>query len=174
MTLPALLGLILWLVTGRPDWLVLIGVFLVMGVALDAAIYTWAVKWQPPWMTCVLGVVELGLLLVLGGILELDLAVVEAIAFYVVSWLLFYFTKIVLLPIFCLTYVESAAEIRRIEWSIPASQEPLPLIAATEGGLGAPGKLLDQASGAHAIPLEKRPGLSGAHPSPSDRPGRRT
>ena len=34
--------------------------------------------------------------------------------------------------------------------------------------------LLDQASGAHAIPLEKRPGLSGAHPSPSDLHGRRT
>lgn len=166
MTLPALLGLILWLVTGRPDWLVLIGVFLLLGVALDSAVYPWAVKWQPPWMTGVLGLVELGLLLVLGGVLELDLGIVEAIVFYVASWLLFIATKIALLPIFSLTYLESAGEFRRTEWSIPASQEPLPLLAASEGGAAAPGTLLEQASGAHAIPLKRQPGLSGAHQIP--------
>lgn len=168
MTLPAILGLILWLITGNPDWLVLIGVFLIMGVALDSAIYTWAVRWQPPWMTGVLGLVELGLLLVLAGVLELELGIVEAIVFYVASWLLFYITKICLLPIFSLTYVESAAEFRRIEWSIPASQETVPLIAATEGGEMQPGKLLEQASGVHAVPLQKQPGLSGAHQIPPD------
>ncbi len=173
MTLPAILGLILWLVSGNPDWLVLIGVFLVMGVALDSAVYTWAVKWQPPWMTGVLGLVELGLLLVLGSFLALDLSILEAVVFYVVSWLLFISTKIALLPIFSLTYVESAGEFRRTEWSIPAVKESLPLLAATDAADIRPGKVLEQASGAHAIPLPKQPGLSGAHQVPAEIASRR-
>jgi hypothetical protein len=165
--LPAVLGLILWLITGNPDWFVLIGVLLVLGVTLDSAVYVWAVTWQPPWMTGVLALVELGLLLVLATLLKLDIGIVEGIIFYVAAWLLFVFTKIVLLPIFSLTYVESAGEFRRTEWSIPASKESLPLIAATDGGQAAPGKLLREASGAHAIP--KQPGLSGAHQIPGGR-----
>ncbi len=143
--------LILWLVTGNVDWFVLIGVLLLLGVTLDSAIYVWAVKWQPPWMTGILALVELGLLLILASVLKLDIAIVEGIIFYIGAWLLFVFTKIVLLPIFSLTYVESAGEFRTTEWSIPAGKESLPLIAATEGGQGAPGRLLLEASGAHAI-----------------------
>lgn len=160
MFLPAVLGLILWLVTANPDWFVLIGVLLVLGVTLDTVIYTWAVKWQPPWMTGVLALEELGLLLILATLLELNVTIVEGIVFYVAAWLLFVFSKIVLLPILSLTYVESAGEFRTTEWSIPASKESLPLIAATEGGTGTPGRLLREASGAHAI--VKQPGLSGA------------
>ncbi len=163
---PALLALLLWLVTGRPDWLVLIGVFLVLGVALDSGVYPWAVRWQPPWMSGVLGLFELGLLVVLGSVLELDLSIPEAIALYVVSWLLFYATKIALLPIFSLTYLESAGEFRRTEWSIPASQEPVGLVAAVDVSRPEPGNVLEQASGAHAIPLSRQPELSGAHQRP--------
>ena len=159
--LPGVLGLIMWLVTGNPDWFVLIGVLLVLGVTLDSAIYVWAVKWQPPWMTGVLALVELGLLLILANLLKLDIGIVEGIIFYIAAWLLFVFTKIVLLPIFSLTYVESAGEFRTTEWSIPASKESLPLIAATESGQGTPGTLLREASGAHAT-IPKQPGLSGA------------
>ena len=166
MLLPGVLGLIMWLITGNPDWFVLIGVLLLLGIALDSAIYVWAVKWQPPWMTGILALVELGLLLILANLLKLDIAIVEGIIFYIGAWLLFVFTKIVLLPIFSLTYVESAGEFRTTEWSIPASKESLPLVAATEGGQGAPGRLLLEASGAHAIPLQKQPGLSGAHQIP--------
>ena len=160
MMLPGVLGLILWLITSNPDWFVLIGVLLVLGVTLDSAIYVWAVKWQPPWMTGVLALVELGLLLILATLLKLDIGIVEGIIFYVGAWLLFVFTKIVLLPIFSLTYVESAGEFRTTEWSIPASKESLPLIAATGSGEGTPGTLLREASGVHAI--QKQPGLSGA------------
>ena len=160
MVLPGILGLILWLITSNPDWFVLIGVLLVLGVTLDSAIYVWAVKWQPPWMTGVLALWELGLLLILANLLKLDIGIVEGIIFYVGAWLLFVFTKIVLLPIFSLTYVESAGEFRTTEWSIPASKESLPLIAATGSGEGTPGTLLREASGVHAI--QKQPGLSGA------------
>ena len=61
-------------ITGRPDWIVLIGVYLLMGVALDACVYSWLLKYQPPWMTGVLGVGEFGLLYVLPNVLELDLS----------------------------------------------------------------------------------------------------
>jgi len=44
ITLPALLGVILSFVTGRPGWIVLIGVYLLLGVALDAGVYAWALK----------------------------------------------------------------------------------------------------------------------------------
>jgi len=159
----------LWLITGNVDWFVLIGVLLLLGVTLDSAIYIWAVKWQPPWMTGVLALVELGLLLILATFLKLDIGIVEGIIFYIGAWLLFVFTKIVLLPIFSLTYVESAGEFRTTEWSIPASREALPIIAATDGGQAQPGQLLREASGAHTIPLEKQPGLSGAHQIPGRR-----
>ena len=55
----------------------------------------------------------------------------EAVIFYWICWILAIpLTKVVLLPLFSLTYLESAGEIRRIEWSIPESQVPLPVLAA--------------------------------------------
>ncbi len=166
--LPAIFGFIVWFATGNVDWFVIIGVLLVLGVTLDSAIYTWAVKWQPPWMTGVLALVELGLLLMLAAVLELEISIIGGIIFYFCAWLLSVFTKIVLLPLFSLTYVESAGEFRRTEWSIPAPKESLPLLAATDAGEARPGKLLEQASGAHATPLQKQPGLSGAHQMPGE------
>lgn len=168
MTLPYLLGALLWLITGNPDWLVIMGVFLVMGAALDTVVYPFAIRWQPPWMTGVLAIFEFGLLLVLGSLLELDLTFIEALVLYVVAWLLFISTKIALLPIFSLTYLESAGEFRRLEWSIPAAQERLPVIAAVTPEELRPGKLISEASGAHAKPLPQVPSLSGAHQIPAE------
>lgn len=160
LVLPALLGLILWLVTGREDWIVLIGVLLLMGTALDAFVYTWLIRYQPPWLTGVIGLSELGFLFVLAHLLKLELTDFEAIAFYVVCWGLAVATRIVLFPILSLTYLESATEFRRTEWSIPPAQEQLPVFAASAEG-GAAGPVLRSASGVHAVPLEPKPGLSG-------------
>jgi hypothetical protein len=168
MTLPFLLGAILWLITGRPDFLVIMAVLLVLGAALDTAVYPFAIRWQPPWMTGVLAIFEFGLLLVLGSLLELDLSFVEALLLYIAAWLLFISTKIALLPIFSLTYLESAGEFRRIAWSIPPSKELLPVLAADTADEIRPGKLLSQASGAHAQPLPQVPSLSGAHQIPAE------
>jgi hypothetical protein len=162
--LPALLGLILSLVTGRPDWIVLIGVFLLLGVALDTCVYSWLLKYQPPWMTGVLALAEFGLLYVLANVLELDLAPWEAIVLYWASWILATATRIAVLPILSLTYIESAGEFRRIAWSLPPEQAPLPVIAAV--GDGAPGPVVRAASGAHQVPLEKLPSPSGVHTVP--------
>jgi uncharacterized metal-binding protein len=166
LTLPALLGAILWLITGREDWLVLIGVYLILGVALDSVVYPLVLRYQPPWMTFVLGLVEFGLMLILVNALELDLSLAEAIVFYWVSWILATLTKIIMLPIWSLTYLESSLEFRRPEWSIPPAQESLPLIAAAEGGSAAPGRLVLEASGEHAVPLELIPSPSGVHQRP--------
>ena len=160
LVLPALLGLVLSLVTGREDWIVLIGVLLLMGTALDVFVYSWLIRWQPPWLTGVVGLAELGFLFVLAHLLKLDLTDLEAIVFYIVSWGLAVATRIVLFPIFSLTYVESATEFRRIEWSIPPAQEQLPVLASSAEA-GTAGPVLREASGAHAVPLEPKPGLSG-------------
>jgi hypothetical protein len=159
LALPALLGVILSLVTGREDWIVLIGVLLLMGTALDVLVYTWLIRYQPPWLTGVIGLSELGFLFVLAHLLKLDLTDLEAIVFYIVSWCLAVATRIVLFPILSLTYLESATEFRRVEWSIPPVQEQLPVFAASAEG-GAAGPVLRAASGAHAVPLEPKPGLS--------------
>jgi hypothetical protein len=168
MTLPLLLGLILSLISGNPDYLVIVGVLLVLGATLDTAIYPFVIRWQPPWMTGVLGIFEYGLLLVLGSVLELDLTFVAATLLYIAAWLLFISTKIALLPIFSLTYVESAGEFRRTAWSIPPSKELLPILAADDSDALRPGKLLTEASGTHATPLPQVPSLSGAHAIPAE------
>jgi len=164
IVLPALLGLVLSLVTGREDWIVLIGVYLLLGVSLDTAIYSWFLKYQPPWMTGVLALAEFGLLYVLVQVLELNLSPAEAIVFYWVSWALATATRIALLPIFSLTYLESAQELRRVEWSIPPDQVPYPVIAAIPAG--GPSGSVRALSGEHVTPLEPLPSPSGVHVVP--------
>ena len=138
ITLPALLSLILRFVTGEHGYLVVVGIYLLMGVALDALVYSWLLRYQPPWMTFVLGLAEFGLLYALVGFLDtVDLTVVQIVIFYWASWVLAVWTKIVVLPILSLTYLESAGEFRRIEWSVPPSLESLPIVAAAPGGAGA-------------------------------------
>src|SRR4051812_11662428 len=139
--LPALFGLIVSLVTGHFDWLALIGIYYVQGIFLDTCVYSWLFRFQPPWMTFVLGVAELGLLLVFAGLLNKanggleNVSVGEAVIFYWIAWILAIpLTKVVILPIVSLTYLESAGEIRRIDWSIPQGDLPLPVVAAGAGG----------------------------------------
>jgi hypothetical protein len=172
--LPALFGLIVSLVTGHFDWLALIGVYFVMGIFLDTAVYSWLFRFQPPWMTFVIGIAELGFLLVLsqvigntaGGGLD-HISIPEAIVFYAIAWILAIpITKVVLLPLISLTYLESAGEIRRTEWSIPESQVPLPVLASGAEAKRGPGPVVREASGVHAKPLPNLPSPSGVHRLP--------
>lgn len=170
---PALLGGVLSLITGELDWIVIIGIYLLMGIFLDTVIYSWLLKYQPPWMTGVLGLAELGLLLVLVGILsetaggEIDVPVWQAVLFYIGAWCLAIITKIVLLPIFSLTYLESAAEIRRNEWSVPPQQVAVPVLASASEARAGPGPLVRSVSGVHAKPLQQLPAPSGVHAVPA-------
>jgi prepilin signal peptidase PulO-like enzyme (type II secretory pathway) len=168
LVIPAILATIISVITGEAGWIVLIGVYLLMGVALDAGVYSWLIRYQPPWMTGILGLVELGLLFVLANILELGLSAAEAIIFYVVVWCIAIATKIVILPIVSLTYLESSFEFRTTEWSIPPSQAAVPILAAPDEAEAGAGPVLRSASGAHAVPLEPKPSPSGVHRVPEE------
>jgi hypothetical protein len=169
---PAIIGLIFSLVSGHWDWLVLVGVYYLMVIFLDTAIYPWLLKWQPPWMGGVLAIAEFGLLLVLANILNdktaglHNISVGEAIWFYWLCWIVAAITKIVVLPIASLTYVESAAEFRRPAWSVPPPLEPLPVLASSEEAKAGPGPVIREASGVHAKPLEPLPSPSSVHRIP--------
>jgi hypothetical protein len=180
--LPALFGLSVSLISGHFDWLALVGIYYVMGIFLDTAVYSWLFRFQPPWMTFVIAIAELGFLLVLsqviartndgGGLAHVSIG--EAIIFYWIAWILAIpITKVVLLPLLSLTYLESAGEIRRIEWSIPESQVPLPVLASSAEAKRGPGPVVREASGVHAKPLPQLPSPSGVHrlpPQPGQAP----
>jgi hypothetical protein len=169
---PLIIGAIWSLVTGDIDWLILAGIYLMLGIFLDSAIYPWLLKWQPPWMGGVLALAEFGLLLVLAGLVNdstgglSDVSILGAIIFYWVCWIVASLVKIIVLPIASLTYVESAAEFRRAEWSVPPPLEPLPVLASSAEAKAGPGPVIREASGTHARPLEPLPSPSGVHRLP--------
>ena len=170
--LPTVLGIVLSLITGHWDWLVLVGVYYLLGTFLDTAVYSWLLKYQPPWVGFALALSEFGLLLVLAGILNdskgglSHISIPEAAVFFWASWSLAAVTKIVVLPLVSLTYFESAGEFRRTEWSVPPPLEPLPVLASTVAPELAPGPLVREASGVHSRPLEPLPSPSGVHAVP--------
>ncbi|MGH2804438.1 MAG: hypothetical protein ACRDL4_15515 [Thermoleophilaceae bacterium] len=169
---PAVLGLILTIVSGNLDWIVLIGVYLLLAVVLDSTVYSWLLKYQPPWMSFVLALGEYGLLLAVTQLLEgfPNISVLEATIFYWVSWVLAISAKIAVLPIISLTYLESAGEFRRTGWSLPAEQVALPVLASAADARRGPGELLSRASGVHAKPLQALPAPSGVHAVPRPAP----
>ena len=77
-------------------------------------------------------------------------------------------TRIVILPIVSLTWIESGGEFRRTGWSHPAEQEPLPVVAALQDRPVGEGGLLREFSSVHQIPQELRnlPAPSGVHQVP--------
>lgn len=160
---PLLLAGIITAITGLEDWVVLIGVFLLMGAVLDLVVYPVVLKYQPPWMTGILALFELGVLWSLANILELRISDLDAILFYWGAWALATATRIAILPIVSLTYIESSGEFRRIQWSIAPEQASTPVLASADDKPLTAGSLLDSASGVHQVPLEKKPGLSGVH-----------
>ena len=151
---PALLGLILYFVTDNLGYLVLLGIYYLIGVALDIVVYPQIIKWQPPWLTFVLGAGEFVIVYSLGKILEVPLDSFDAIWFYWVSWTMAVWTRIVILPIVSLTWIESGGEFRRTGWSHPAEQEPLPVVAALQDRPVGEGGLLREFSSVHQIPQE--------------------
>jgi len=167
---PALLGLILSLATGNEGWIVLIGVYFLMGVALDLTVYPLVIKWQPPWLTFVLAVGEFVLLYLLAQVLEIPLQPVDAIWFYWVSWTLAIWTKVAILPILSLAWIENAGEFRATGWSIPPEYVPVPAIAASPDAT--PGALVREFSTVNEVPAELRrlPSPSGVHRTPERLP----
>jgi hypothetical protein len=177
LVLPAILAAIISLLTMDEGWIVTIGVFLLMGVALDTSFYPFVIRWQPPWLTGVLAVGEFVLLFVLLKILQPGQpgygdpnAVLGAddwkpIVLFWVAWCLAIATKIVILPIVSLGWVENGGEFRATSWSTNPDAELVPLIA--EINPDAPRQaLIQDVSGVHQA-LPPTPPLSGIHQRPT-------
>ncbi len=181
LILPVLLATILSLVTDNAGWIVTIGIFYLMGVALDLTVYQWFIKWQPPSLTFVLAVGEFVILFVLVKILEPgkppygvpgDETILggddwRPIALYWVSWVLADWTKIVILPLVSLSWLENGGEFRQVGWTVAPEYQPVPIVATVEPA-AAGGELAREFSGVFELAEVKlaRP-LTGVYQVPA-------
>jgi len=180
---PAILATIVSLITGNEGWIVTIGIYLLMGVALDTLVYPYLIKWQPPWLTFLLAVGEFFILYVLVKTLKPGHAPYgdpnnffsfgndwRPILLYWVSWLIAITTKIVILPLISLSWIENGGEFRRVGWSVAPEYQTLPVLAAIEPSSA--GGLAREFSSVHAVPdaAELARPLSAVHQVPAGEP----
>jgi hypothetical protein len=171
LVLPALLAAGLSIAYRDEGWIVTIGVYLVLGVILDILVYQFLIRWQPPWLTGVLALVEFILLFVLlkalkpgqHGYASPDTLPKTAdwhpIMLFWASWCLAIATKIVLLPLISLGWVENGGEFRRTGWTVPAAREQVPLVAAVRADpLATPVAREFATAFPNTEPLERKPG----------------
>lgn len=174
----AIFATILSIVNSNESWIVVIGIYLIMGVILDIAFYPYVIRWQPPWLTFVLAVGEFVILFVIVHEIarattppKLNLTDGDAILLYWVTWVLAIWTKVVILPLFSLSWIENGGEFRFTGWS--TSPELLPTPVSVIGQLEAtsgPPPLAIEFSSVKGVPEELRnlPAPSGVRRLPAD------
>ncbi len=171
LIVPAIIAAIISLITGNAGWIVLIGVYYVLGVMLDVGFYPLVIRWQPPWLTFVLAFGEFVLVFILAHVLKVGLSNVEAICLFWGAWLLAISIRIVVLPLLSLSWIENAGEFRSTDWSIAAEYQPLPVNVFTppSGGAGPPALAREFSAAAVEIPEELRrvPSPSGVRRIPA-------
>jgi hypothetical protein len=168
LIVPAIIAAIISIVTGNEGWIVLIGLYFLIGVALDTAFYPFIIRWQPPWLTFTLAVGEFVLVFIAAHFLKVGLTNTEAIAEYWVAWWIAIWTKVVILPLLSLSWIENAGEFRSTDWSVAPEYAPLPVVVFTPqpAGSGPPG-LAREFSSVRDVPEELRrvPSPSGVRPA---------
>ena len=184
LIIPAIIATIISLITGNPSWIVLIGVYFLIGVALDIAFYPFVIRWQPPWLTFTLAVGEFVLTYIAATLLHHThdghqvgihfanhwLPIVE----FWVAWVIAIWTKVVILPLISLSWIENAGEFRSTGWSIPPEYVPLPVTAfiPDQEGSGPPPLARKFSAAVIEIPEELRraPSPSGVFQIPTGPP----
>jgi hypothetical protein len=153
---PALFAAVLSLATRDEGWIVALGLYLLVGVALDLTLYASRITWQPGWLTVLLAFLEFVVVLVLVKILQpgdasfvtgFDEAVVSAgdwrpITLYWLSWALAMATKTAVLPLVSLSWIDNGGEFRAAGWSVAPAYKPLPVIASVRADAAATSKLV--------------------------------
>ena len=103
----------------------LIGLYFVIGVALDTAFYPFIIRWQPPWLTFMLAVGEFILVYIAAKTLKgihfnvgprADPRVLGRVV--IAIW-----TKVVILPLLSLSWIENAGEFRS-DWLVGCARVP--------------------------------------------------
>ncbi len=166
----AILAAIVSILTGTEGFIVLIGVYLIMGVILDIGFYPYVIRWQPPWLTFVLAVGEFVIVYILGQVLKIGLQPIDAIWLYWVTWVLAVWTKIVILPLFSLSWIENGGEFRFTGWSTSPELVPTPVSVLGQQEAAGPPPLAIEFSSVKGVPEELRnlPAPSGVRRVPLD------
>ena len=176
LIIPAIIWTIVSLITGNPSWIVLIGLYFVIGVALDTAFYPFIIRWQPPWLTFVLAVGEFILVYLAANVLK---GIHFASALGADRRVLDHLGDRDLdqgrdPAALSLSWIENAGEFRSTDWSVAPEYVPLPVTAFTpELATAGPPPLARKFSAAVIeIPEELRraPSPSGIHQIPTGPP----
>ena len=148
----------------------LIGVYFVLGVALDTAFYPFIISWQPPWLTFVLALGEFVLVYILAHVLKVGLTNVEAVVEYWLAWIIAIWTKVAILPLLSLSWIENAGEFRQTGWSVRPEFQPLAITVFTPPmDAAGPPALAREFSSVREVPAELRnlPSPSGVRKIPT-------
>jgi hypothetical protein len=170
LIIPAIIAAIISIATQNEGWIVLIGLYFLIGVTLDVAFYPFIIRWQPPWLTFALTVGEFGLTFIAAHFLKVHLTDLEAILEFWIVWWIAIWTKVVVLPLLSLSWIENAGEFRSTDWSVSPEYVPLPVnVFSPVATVGGPPPLARKFSAAAIeIPEELRraPSPSGVHQIP--------
>jgi hypothetical protein len=174
LIVPAIVATAISLATSNEGWIVLIGLYFLIGVALDTAFYPFIIRWQPPWLTFTLAVGEFALVYIAAHFLKVGLSDLDAILEYWIAWWIAIWTKVVVLPLISLSWIEDAGEFRSTGWSVAPDYQPLPItvFAQQAPGSGPPQLARKFSAAVIEIPEELRraPSPSGIHSVPTSPP----